>query len=374
MGKSVLDDDDEVVIKKALKKKRRQVIPKKHLLSSGSTMMNLASTGRTAGCWVVGHYYWFVGDSDSGKTFLALTTLAEACINPAFDEYAIVYDNSEEGALMDIEKFFGPAVARRLVPPDGTREEPIYSKTTEQMYFNIDTWIKKGKPFIYIEDSIDVLDTEDDTAKFEERKKAYEREKSGKKAKEVSGSYGMSKPKINSQYLKRVVSRIHKIGAIVIIISQTRDNVGPFAKYDPKTAGGGRALKFYATLQVWASQKTKILKRVKGKNRQLGILAKVRLRKNRITGKDRTILVPIYHSFGIDDTGSCVDYLIEEGALKINRGVIKAIDFEFEGDKEEFIKHIENNNLESKLRLTVKKVWDEIETDCEIRRKPRYGQ
>lgn len=78
-------------------------------------------------------------------------------------------------------------------------------------------------------------------------------------------------------------------------------------------------MKFYATLELWTSVKEKIKKVVRGKPRQLGIVASVQVKKNRLTGKESTVEVPFYHSCGIDDTGSCVDYLVEEGRWKATR-------------------------------------------------------
>lgn len=364
---------DEEIAVKALKKKRKKNISVKDLLSSGSTLFNLASTGRIAGCWIKGYYYWFVGDSDSGKTFFVLTTLAEACINPEFADYDIIYDGSEEGALMDMEEFFGPEMARRIEPPYGTKEDPMPSRLTEEFYFNVDNRLKSGRPFIYILDSMDGLDTKDDEKKFEDHKKAFEKRRAGKKGKKEAGSFGMSKASINSRYIRRMASRLKDSGSILIVISQTRDNVGPFAQYDPKTAAGGRALKFYATLQVWTSLKMKLKKLVRGKQRQQGILVKLRLRKNRIKGRDTTVEVPIYWSVGIDDIGSCVDFLITEGHWKKGQGGIKAKEFEVSKDKEALIQFIqEDPDREAELKRIVKRVWGEIEEELKVVRKSKY--
>jgi hypothetical protein len=219
---------------------------------------------------------------------------------------------------------------------------------------------------------MDALDTRDDEDKFNERKKAFEKRRAGKKSKET-GSYGMSKAKINSQYIRRFVSRLKDTGSILIVISQTRDNAGPFAQFDPKTAAGGRSLKFYASLQIWTSLKTKLKKLVRGKQRQQGILVKVRLKKNRITGKDRTVEVPIYWSVGIDDIGSCVDYLVSEGHWKKGQGGIRAKEFNVSMDKEDLIHFIEEDEDNvKKLKRIVKEVFEEIEDQLKVVRKSRY--
>ncbi|RKZ05953.1 hypothetical protein DRQ25_15030, partial [Candidatus Fermentibacteria bacterium] len=223
--------------------KRRDVIPDKDLLKTGSTVLDLAMSGRAAGGIPKGKYIWMVGDSSSGKTFLMLTCLAEASINPAFDDYRFIYDNAEDGALMDLERYFGTRMAERLEPPAGTTEAPEYSAEIEDLYFNLDDALAAaeapgGQPFIYLLDSMDALDSKYAEAKFQESKKAARK---GTKAK---GDYGDGKAKMNSTRIRRVVSRLTATGSILIILSQTRDNVGG-GLFDPQqTSAGGRALKF----------------------------------------------------------------------------------------------------------------------------------
>ena len=121
-----------------LRKTEVETIKPSDLLSSGSTLLNLAATGRIDGCFLKGHYFFYCGDTDSGKTFIGLTCFAEASINKAFDNYRFIYDAPEGGALMDIEKFFGKRVAERLESPS----EKGASETVEEMYFNIDDALK----------------------------------------------------------------------------------------------------------------------------------------------------------------------------------------------------------------------------------------
>ena len=120
-------------------------------LSTGSALLNLSCSGNAKGGFAKGKYHFIVGDSASGKTWLSLTCLAEAAMNPEFDNYRFIYDNAEDGALMDIQKFFGAKVAERIESPmideDGLLD---YSSTIEEFYFNVDDAIQEQKPFIYI--------------------------------------------------------------------------------------------------------------------------------------------------------------------------------------------------------------------------------
>lgn len=333
-------------------------------LSTGSTLLNLACSDRIHGGFQKGTYVFLVGDSSSGKTFLSLTCLAEASIDRAFDDYRFVYDNAENGALMQIEKFFGRGVAERIEPPRWDGYQGYFSSTVEEMYFHLDDAFGEGKPFIYILDSMDVLSTDEDEGKFLERKGA------SRTGKEISGSYGTSKAKANSAGIRRLIPKLKASGSILIIISQTRDNLG--FGFEKKTRSGGHALRFYASLELWSSIKGKLKKTVKGKERQLGITCEVKVKKNRLTGKERTVEIPIYHSLGIDDLGSCIDYLLEEKYWSKNGAVLHAADFAFKGSRDKLIEWIEENQKEGELRELVGKVWQEIEEQCEVKRKNKY--
>jgi len=353
-------------IKELLMSKKELVsIKNEDYLSTGSTLLNLACSGRPDGGFIKGNYYFLVGDSASGKTFLSLTCLAEASINKNFDNYRFIYDNSEGGALMDIRKFFGTKVMERLEPPKVDENGlPCYSSTIEEFYFNVDDAIERGEPFIYILDSMDSLSSADEISKFEETKEAYE------KGKEAAGSYGDGKAKKNSANLRRLLTPLRKSGSILMIINQTRDNLG--FGFEKKTRSGGHALRFYACLEMWSSIKEKISKNIKGAARQLGILCKVQIKKNRLTGRERSVTIPIYHSYGIDDIGSCVDYLVEEKHWEQKAGTINAPEFEFKGTRDKLIKHIEENQMEKDLRMIVGDFWNEIEEACKVKRKTRY--
>ena len=357
---------DVETAEKSLKRKKKHVIPARDLLSSGSTLLNLATSGRTVGCYAKSHYYWFVGGSQAGKTWLALSALAEASINPNFDEYRLIHDNAEHGALMDIKKFFGPKVAARLEPPNGDREDPKYSESLEEFYDFMDDANKDGRPFIYILDSMDAIDAKEDQELFDENKKKR------RKGKEVGASYGTSKAKLNSTHLRRVTSGLRRSKSILIIISQIRQNIGFGSQFNPDVVAGGKALMFYCTLKISTKVKEKIKKKIRGKMRTLGTLSKVRVEKNRIQGKDRTIEIPIYNSVGVDDIGSCIDYLIDEKHWKGTEETVVAKEFDYSGSKDGLITKIEEEELESELKAIVSDTWDSIEKACEIKRKSRY--
>jgi len=338
-------------------------------LSTGSTLLNLACTDTPHAGFLKGGYYYIVGDSASGKTWISLTCFAEACRNPNFKDYRLIFDDVEGGALMDIERYFGKTVAERMEPPRYRKGEPVCSDTVESFYIHINRLLDEGRPFIYVLDSQDALTSLASIEKFREQQEAIE------KGKEVVGFYTDGKAKYHSEHLRQVLSRIRKLGCILIIIGQTRDNLG--IGFEPKTRSGGRALRFYAHLEIWTSVASKIKRVVRGKERTVGVRCLAEVKKNRITGKvgkDRSVTIPIYYDLGIDDVGSCVEFLVSENYWKKVEGkrVIQCPEINFEGTLESVISYIEENNLEPKLQELVGKVWNEIEEACSLNRKRRY--
>lgn len=302
------------------------------------------------------------------NTWLSMTCLAEAAINKDFDDYRFIFDDVEGGAQMDIEYYFGKAVAARMEPPSYKGKTPVYSDTVESFYFHVDDAIKGDRPFIYILDSQDSLVSRASKKKFGEHKKASE------EGDEMVGSYGDGKAKYHSENLRHIIAGLKKTGSILIIIGQTRDNMG--FGFEKKTRSGGKALRFYATTEIWTSVLGKLKKMVRGRERTVGALCLAEVKKNRFTGKvgkDRAVTIPIYYNLGIDDVGSCVDYLIAEKHWKKTEKIIDADDILFEGSRNQVVAYIEEEGLEDKVRKIVAEVWKTVEQECSPERKRRYS-
>jgi len=366
-------------IKEALtKKKARPKWERSKRLNTGSTLLNLACSDQADGGFPMGGYVFLVGDSRSGKTWFSLSCLAEASVDERFKDYRFIYDNVEHGAWMDLERYFGKAMAERMEPPRIDDEgKPKSSEFVEEFYFNVDSALEDGRPFIYVADSMDGMDTMADEEKFQEWKKSFD---SGK---EASGSFGVSKAKLNSVNLRRVVGKLEQSDSLLIIISQTRDNISPMS-FVKKTRSGGHALQFYSTLEIWTSVSKKITKDHRGKKRHIGSYISLAVKKNRLTGKEVEVTIPIYHSYGIDDVGSCVDFLVAEGAWDNNRNVIIPKDkdgLEIDGlgtsafkkaKRDTLISRIESEGKVQELRDLTQQEWDLISEAVTLKRSPRY--
>lgn len=354
------------------------------LLGTGSTLLNLLFSGNPFGGFLRGKYFFFVGDSASGKTFLSMTCAAESTINPDFQNYRIIYDNGEDGMLMNLEQLFSEATADKVEPPATANGEPVFSDTVESFYYHLDDallaagWNNKTKkltgnpdarPFVYILDSENNLDSEAAEKKFYQHKAAARKDKE-EGDKDPAGSFGDGKAKKHSENMRHAMKGLRKTGSILIVLSQTRDNISGYG--ERKTRAGGRALRFYATVECWFSPVEQIKKNVQGKERKVGVRVKGETKKNRITGKLGEVEIDIFPSFGIDDIGTCVDYLVGEEFWPMTGQKIDAKGLDVAATREKLIRVIERTGFEDKIRELCGQCWAEIDAASSLKRKNRY--
>lgn len=353
--------DIEEIKSKMVAKAHKSAVPAKDLLSTGCTLLNLACSGRPTGGIAKGTAVLLAGTSDSGKTWMGHTILAEAAINKRFKGYRLIFNDPEHGALMDVSRFW-PVLDGKI--------EVRYPSTLEEYYDLVDDDLKRGDPFVQVTDSMDGLVPEADESQFQKEKKARAR---GRKD-EATGSYGTAKAKKNASAYRVVANKVKDSGSVLITIGQLHQNFGYEARFEPETVSGGRALKYYSHLIIWVGQVGSIKKKVNGKNREQGIKVSARIRKNRLTGKKRTVQFPIYWSVGIDDVGSTVEWLLKEGHWsKKKGGVVVCPELGISGTKEGIVKLIEDGNREVELQNVLATAWNSIEDQLVVERKNRYG-
>jgi len=334
-------------------------------LDTGSTMLNLAISDRVDGGFPLGTVNNIIGDSSSGKTFLCMTSLACACANDQFDRHLKIQDDAEHADSFNKKKLFG-SLSRKMQPPttdeNGDAENSSLVEDLESVIYHFND---NKIPYVYVLDSMDSLSCKAEIKASEERIKAH---REGKQAK---GSYGMGKAKLIGEFLRKAIKGVRKTNSLLLVISQTRTNINPMS-FVKQTRSGGRALKFYSSVEMWMAERSKITKTVKGNKIEIGIVTRIKIKKNKVTGKRRTVELPIFYDYGIDDIGSCVDFLIEQKVWETKKLSIICKAWKFQGTRERLIHHIEDNELEKELKKLVQKAWDKKESLLEVNRKPRF--
>lgn len=326
------------------------------LIPSPSTLFNLGCSDSIEGAFETGRITNLIGDSSTGKTLFALSTLAQMAVLPAFKDYALAYDDCEHAFEFDLERMFGKRIAQRL------REQKVNppSNTMDELFHNVFKPIKEQRPFIYVLDSYDGL-------VHKEEMKRTEKLLADEKTK---GTYGLELVQDFTKLLKELTGPLTALSSHLIVISQTRVNLTVTSLYRPKKRNGGEALRFYSSHEVWLARKKNIAK----KEVDVGQIIRANISKNKLTGKRRDIDLYIYDSFGIDDITPNLDFLLSEKTdmeAKKNK-VYEVPELKITGTYPKIIKHIEENNLEKDLKQLVQIAWDAREETLAEARKNQY--
>lgn len=351
------------------------------LLSTGCTVLNVALSGFPEGGVAPGTYVYYVGDSGADKTWLALSLFAEAARNPRYADYRFVLDNAENGALMDVARYFGSAVEGRLEAPSAKQPG---SRLVQEFYYHVEAAVERG-PCIYVLDSMDALQDLADEENFEAERHFFE---TGKGEKDIKGTMGMNKAKNNSRNINRTANvTLRTNGSILVVISQTRDKANA-AYAGQKTRSGGHALKFFAHVEIWTRVREALTKAHKDKDREYGKRIEAAVHKNRMSGwHGKVPLIDHLSGYGIDDVGTSIKYLIDEKHWKFQRAentrgrnpdeeklskVLDAPEFGFVGTVDQLAMSIQDSGREAELGALVASVWDQIRAAVAPHRKPRY--
>ena len=176
----------------------------------------------------------------------------------------------------------------------------------------------------------------------------------------------MIKQKKLGELFRRLTQKINKKNMLLVIVSQIRDAIG-VTFGETKRRSGGKALDFYAYQIVWLYNKGL----AKDGDITTGIEIKANVKKNRVWKPFRIANFNILFEYGIDDLGSMVDYLIDKKFyLKSGNGKITYGENTY--SRENFIQFISSNNKEQEVKDAVKQVWDKLEEDARVVRKPKY--
>jgi len=337
------------------------------LIPSGSTILNLALSDTPYGGYGKGKIVNLVGDYSTGKTLLALTMLAEISMDPRFDNYNLIFHDTEVALEFDIPYLFGNKVADRIELIEGQR-------TIQEWYRNHLYNIEKGVPFIYITDSFDGIISEEERKRGGKMLKKMKAEAEGKADDEKEkGSYKTEKARWSSEAFRNFAEGVEKTNSLSLIISQTRDNIG--VMFGPKqTKSGGKAMNFWICHEIWLSAShPEKAETASGSAREIGMSVFANVKKNKMTGKRRQASFPVYYDYGVDDIASCINFLIDEKHWERSRGVISAKELNVELKMPELIKYVETESLEGQLKAISGQVWHEIEESIRLTdRKKKY--
>lgn len=301
-------------------------------VSSGCELLNCV----LGGGWPLGRIVNIVGDKSTGKTLLAIE---------AFANFHRTYPTGEM-FYNEAEAAFDKSYASALGLPTSAIEFIEDCDTVEQLFDDLTAKCKqlgKKQSALYILDSLDALT---DKAELERGI--------------ADPSYGGSKAKQMSQLFRRLIRRIKDSRMLVMVISQTRDNIGVTfgAKY---SRSGGRALDFYASQVLYLAQMETLRKTASKQKRAVGVKIKARCTKNKIGLPQRECQFEIRFGYGVDDVKASLEWLSEVGRLDelhLNAAKLPGYHKRFEdmptAEAQEERKHID---------ALVRRVWSEIETD-----------
>jgi recombination protein RecA len=220
------------------------------------------------------------GPESSGKTTLALQTIAEA---------------QKKGgvcAFIDAEHALDPVYARKL---GVALDELLISQpdTGEQALEICDTLVRSSAVDVLVVDSVAAL-----TPKAE-----------------LDGEMGDSLPglqaRLMSQALRKLTASISKSNTMVIFINQIRMKIGVMFG-SPETTTGGNALKFYASVRLDIRR----IGAIKEREEVVGNQTRVKVVKNKVAPPFKQIEFDIMYGEGISKTGELVDLGVKAGIVE----------------------------------------------------------
>lgn len=221
--------------------------------------------------------------------------------------------------LLDCERASNPEFARSAGHLDIDKilvYEPTTIEEVESKIINVTKAIRKHKgddiPICYVWDSIGVTPSEREFKEIELPEGFSEadfkrivgsKEKPGERARAAGDLLRKVNPFLNSQ------------NATMFVINQVRSNIGVMYGSPEVTAGGGKALEFYASCRL----RTSAAKMIEDKKRKvpLGVNLKFKNKKSRSAAPGMEVSdVQLYFAAGINPIGGLLSALIAAGRIE----------------------------------------------------------
>lgn len=307
-----------------------------NMLSTGSTLLDLNISGkRRRGGGIPGGILAEVfGRSGCGKTAL----LVEVCASAQYTGGHTMIQDPEARLDKEYAHLFGAEL---------NKDNYFRPKYVSELFEAIDNWETDPKCInVIAADSLAAFSTETEMEKGDKR--------------------GQMRAKAFSEGARKMALKLADQNRIVICSNQVRQ--GDYGDITP----GGNAIPFYSSLRIKMKQVDKIeksrsLKKGKGTGKSIkkvmGIWSECEIVKNSIDDPFRVAPIRLIFGHGIDDIGANIQWL--KDVRKDTTYYGKYARFE------DAIKHVEHDELESKLREEVIDTWLEIESMFKQNRKPK---
>src|SRR5829696_1713868 len=220
------------------------------------------------------------GPESSGKTTLALHTIAEA---------------QKKGgicAFIDAEHALDPIYARKLGVnvDDLLISQPDHG---EQALEIADTLVRSGAVDVLVVDSVAAL--------------VPKAELEGEMGDALPGSQA----RLMSQALRKLTASINKSNTMVIFINQIRMKIGVMYG-SPETTTGGNALKFYASVRLDIRR----IGAIKDRDEVIGNQTRVKVVKNKLAPPFKMVEFDIMYGEGVSKMGEIVDLGVKAGVVE----------------------------------------------------------
>jgi recombination protein RecA len=272
------------------------------------------------------------GPESSGKTTLALQTVAEA------------QKTGGVCGFIDAEHALDPAYARKL---GVNLDDLLISQPDngEQALEIADTLIRSGSVDVLVIDSVAAL-----TPKAE-----------------IEGEMGESRPglqaRLMSQALRKLTGSISRTKTMVIFINQIRMKIGVMYG-SPETTTGGNALKFYASVRL-DIRRTSTLK---DRDEPIGNQVRVKVVKNKVAPPFKQVEFDIMFGEGISKMGELIDLGVKANVVE-KSGAWFSYDSQRLGQGRENAKTFLKDNpeiaaeIEGKIRLNAGLLMNELQAN-----------